>query len=382
MNKYIIILFGLLASCFNAFADKPEMADTQDIAHMQAIVARRVNIVSLPDSASSFNSIVDSELSIRTLKNKLGKNDKNIQLTNQIASHKPKGNVTLDEAKSFFSDSIFETEVLVNFFDKSTRKDSIDIVKKDIASQITDYILFVNAERDKQAKEEEKASKMENPAQIENDSDGLFSWPVLFAALIILILACATLFFYNAYQKVVKENEKRRKDMKQLEWKLDALNRQFVSLKKEKDVIEYELADYKAIVERMKSVKSYEPTTQTSSIRPNTPPTYLEPEPQPETFYAVNCDNGVFSNISRSYRKGQYLYKLTIIGNSGTYKFINDSQTVELAKTSRSIMIESACDIVNDDVRTFNEVITEQPGHIINDGNSWRVTRKAIVRLS
>lgn len=97
-------------------------------------------------------------------------------------------------------------------------------------------------------------------------------------------------------------------------------------------------------------------------------------------FYTVPVD-GVFVGGSSEIEPGKSFYMLkTIDGQHGTFQILNTSENISLALADLTEKVKPACKIMNTVVQPV-EILAERPGEVEREGNGWRITSKALVRL-
>lgn len=92
--------------------------------------------------------------------------------------------------------------------------------------------------------------------------------------------------------------------------------------------------------------------------------------------------SGNFITPSRKYLSGKSLYKIIDKGDStAAYEFIDNPDTVIIAKRSISRFLESGCVVQGRGVSDFNKVRTIRPGIVRKNTTGWTIISKAIVEL-
>ncbi len=97
-------------------------------------------------------------------------------------------------------------------------------------------------------------------------------------------------------------------------------------------------------------------------------------------FYPVPVD-GVFSNGTTEIEVGTSLYMLkSNDGKTATFQILNTSEAIGTALVSLPDMVKPACKILNT-VNSPVEILAEKLGTAEREGDGWKITNKAIVRL-
>ena len=134
--------------------------------------------------------------------------------------------------------------------------------------------------------------------------------------------------------------------------------------------------------------KETEPQSQ--SLFPETNPAHQEAiEEQPVVprpkfsavmFYPVPVD-GVFLNGTSDIEVGKSLYMLkTSDDKNATFQILNTPEAIATALISMNEMVKPACKILNT-VAEPVEILAEKLGTAEREGDGWRITNKAVVRL-
>lgn len=97
-------------------------------------------------------------------------------------------------------------------------------------------------------------------------------------------------------------------------------------------------------------------------------------------FYPVPVD-GVFLNGTSDIEVGKSLYMLkTSDDQNATFQILNTPEAIATALISMNEMVKPACKILNT-VAAPVEILAEKLGTAEREGDGWRITNKAVVRL-
>ncbi len=388
-TTFFLPFIMMVLSSTLTFADEGNRTvNNEDIQYMQAVVLRELNSISVPDKKVKLDSLEGKSLTIDNINN-IVPNEPNRKLAAQISKMCPSENATVEDAINFFSDTIFEQLPVKEFFEKDNdRRNQLEQSKGIIQEKLKDYKnnfhnvfdsevnngISNTIDPDQSAKDEESSS-----------TPGFVKF--LLAFLIIVLAALGYLFFItyrklgmlqNKYQKLYDKFGEIKDDLRKKTNELEKVQNDASNLWVQLQSKEDELSKLKRNSQQFGANPNHLEANRMSFSQDNQQFT-----PSEKVYYAVNCNGNAFSTLSQRYVKGQYLYKITTYdGITGKYEFINDPENVEIAKRSRSNFVDTACDIVNDDQRSYSKIITEKDGEVVYENASWRIVRKAIVRLS
>ena len=97
-------------------------------------------------------------------------------------------------------------------------------------------------------------------------------------------------------------------------------------------------------------------------------------------FYPVPED-GMFVNGTTDIEPGKSLYMMKTSDNvHATFQILNTPEAIAAALVSMNDMVKPACKVLNT-VADPVEILAEKLGTAIREGDGWRITNKAVVRL-
>ena len=97
-------------------------------------------------------------------------------------------------------------------------------------------------------------------------------------------------------------------------------------------------------------------------------------------FYPVP-ENGVFVNGTTDIEPGKSLYMMKTSDNvHATFQILNTPEAIAAALISMNDMVKPACKVLNT-VADPVEILAEKLGTAVREGDGWRITNKAVVRL-
>jgi len=110
----------------------------------------------------------------------------------------------------------------------------------------------------------------------------------------------------------------------------------------------------------------------------------VEPSNRPKfsvvMFYPVPED-GVFMNGTTDIDPGKSLYMMKTSDNkNATFQILNTPEAISAALVSMNDMVKPACKVLNT-VADPVEILAEKLGTAVREGDGWRITNKAVVRL-
>lgn len=110
----------------------------------------------------------------------------------------------------------------------------------------------------------------------------------------------------------------------------------------------------------------------------------VEPSSRPKfsvvMFYPVPED-GVFMNGTTDIDPGKSLYMMKTSDNkNATFQILNTPEAISAALVSMNDMVKPACKVLNT-VADPVEILAEKLGTAVREGDGWRITNKAVVRL-
>ena len=109
-------------------------------------------------------------------------------------------------------------------------------------------------------------------------------------------------------------------------------------------------------------------------------PVVTRPKFSAVMFYPVPVD-GVFLNGTSDIEVGKSLYMLkTSDDQNATFQILNTPEAIANALVSMNETVKPACKILNT-VAAPVEILAEKLGTAVREGDGWRITNKAIVRL-
>lgn len=109
-------------------------------------------------------------------------------------------------------------------------------------------------------------------------------------------------------------------------------------------------------------------------------PVVARPKFSAVMFYPVPVD-GVFVNGTSDIEVGKSLYMLkTSDDQNATFQILNTPEAIATALISMNEMVKPACKILNT-VAAPVEILAEKLGTAEREGDGWRITNKAVVRL-
>ena len=97
-------------------------------------------------------------------------------------------------------------------------------------------------------------------------------------------------------------------------------------------------------------------------------------------FYPVPED-GMFVNGTTDIEPGKSLYMMKTSDNvHATFQILNTPEAISAALVSMNDMVKPACKVLNT-VADPVEILAEKLGTAVREGEGWRITNKAVVRL-
>lgn len=411
MKTKIFLFLAILFSAVQiAWGENDRKVTPQELEYMKAVVARELNCVSLSENKSAkevqtLKEIDDQTLSIEGICGILNA-DRNKKLTKQIGQLKPeKSESTVDEAIDYYSEAIFKEKVISDFFNKKPeRKEKSDSIQGVIRACLTDHFSQIepDVENNSETGEEEIVvvegkettptdsnveTQKDNTKQDTQPSGIGFGLKLLIVILVLALIGSLAIAFilYRNLDTAHKQLRKMDFDIKDLNNRFILKTRELEVAKRDCAIINEQLNEKVSEIARLKLIERIPKSANSMDVKTagqNKESQKHEPQLVEQTFYAVNSEGGVFSNLSKNYKRGQYLYKITTYdGASGKFEFISDSENVAIAKVSLSNFLESSCEILNEDQRSFTDVVTETPGEVVGEDNTWHIVRKAVVKL-
>lgn len=344
----------------------------EQLAFIKTVTAWHVNKLSLPDQF--VENECPSGMNINEIKQKVNGIAKNEQLTAFIEKSNP-GSMTGWKVYDFYTKDIFSDETFNEYFSNDiTRRTRLeDVLNKELAKVIR------NSNSDNGRNKVSGAGTKEIKPDSAKKNTINFLSVMNFALSILAIAAAFYLFMEMNKQKcdVQSKDQCRKEQLIGLEKKLAQLNDDLTKSKSQITEMKKQMAENGDIVRGMKRFSA--------SMNGNVDMT-VEKQPavkheiKVNEFYAGVPTSGYFK-VSDSYST-KALYKIIAQGDSiGEFEFINRSEAVETAKMSKTSFLDPACNIVNDEVMSFNRIITEHKGMVERTDNGWKITKKASIRL-
>ena len=409
MKRYYI---SIIMCCFAILAiaaprNLNEPATPADIDAMQAIVARSVILNhngASQETKKALQSININNINIEKVESSLKDSDSKynefLKLCKDITGLKPNATVSLGQAVDFFKNRIFNfkdsiVDVVCHTGDsaatKRTAKADIDsfIAGSDSKTEngakieLTKDDNASGGEIDKTIDDSSNVEKEDVEVSMDDDtakSASVPGWLKLLFAIIVVAIVAAVVYFYLTLKKANDRILEIEAKLRLTEADLKACQDHITLLKKEKKELENRNRELdERLAAQVNNIANGKGNNNRDAFGTSRP---LAPNFVPKDYYGVNASNGMFTNLGNTYRKGEYLYHIvTTDGTSATYEFIDDASAIGLAKSSLSALVETACDITNDEMRTFNKIITIQKGRLVKDGDGWRIVNKAQVQL-
>lgn len=162
----------------------------------------------------------------------------------------------------------------------------------------------------------------------------------------------------------------------EIENRLEQLSEQMTRLKMRVNKLE----------ERVKELEERpmnEPETVSEPVKDDIQP---EEQPSPTTihqFYLAAPDaSGCFTAYSTTEKIGQSIYLLTTQdGVQGSFILLDTPDAIATAMISVSQFIKPVCKVIGNSAVRPSHIITDEEGLATWDGASWKVIRKALIRL-
>jgi hypothetical protein len=127
-----------------------------------------------------------------------------------------------------------------------------------------------------------------------------------------------------------------------------------------------------------------EPVVEPQKVEEPVVPIVEQPVARPKfsvvMFYPVPED-GMFVNGTTDIEPGKSLYMMKTSDNvHATFQILNTPEAIGAALISMNDMVKPACKVLNT-VADPVEILAEKLGTAIREGDGWRITNKAVVRL-
>jgi hypothetical protein len=109
----------------------------------------------------------------------------------------------------------------------------------------------------------------------------------------------------------------------------------------------------------------------------------IKDEPVVQTFYlSAPSHDGVFTDVSPTVKIGKSIYQMTVNDDeTGTFVLINTPDAIATAMISVSQLIKPVCKVIGNIPSNPHSIITQEEGVVSKDGEVWKVTRKAVVKI-
>jgi hypothetical protein len=109
----------------------------------------------------------------------------------------------------------------------------------------------------------------------------------------------------------------------------------------------------------------------------------IKDEPVVQTFYlSAPSHDGVFTDVSPTVKIGKSIYQMTVNDDeTGTFVLINTPDSIATAMISVSQLIKPVCKVIGNIPSNPHSIITQEEGVVSKDGEVWKVTRKAVVKI-
>jgi hypothetical protein len=109
----------------------------------------------------------------------------------------------------------------------------------------------------------------------------------------------------------------------------------------------------------------------------------IKDEPVVQTFYlSAPSHDGVFTDVSPTMKIGKSIYQMTVNDDeTGTFVLINTPDAIATAMISVSQLIKPVCKVIGNIPSNPHSIITQEEGVVSKDGEVWKVTRKAVVKI-
>jgi hypothetical protein len=79
---------------------------------------------------------------------------------------------------------------------------------------------------------------------------------------------------------------------------------------------------------------------------------------------------------------GKSIYQMTVNDDeTGTFVLINTPDAIATAMISVSQLIKPVCKVIGNIPSNPHSIITQEEGVVSKDGEVWKVTRKAVVKI-
>lgn len=225
------------------------------------------------------------------------------------------------------------------------------------------------------------------PLQPKLDFFSTDSFNILHLIMFLLILGLIALYFFNIYVRLnhhrdvlgkIYDRHKSEDDSKfsippiSSQTKNSISRSEYLSLKVSVDKLTSKL-------EKLEINKTH-PSFIDSHNFPPSPP--LFPATNPDVFYMSKPTGNYFYSTAKSNTKENTLYKFTVKGNKSEADFeihTGGAPISEIMSNAESY-IKPACEVVgNAPIKVLN-ILTDQPGKAILEGDKWLITTKAKIR--
>jgi len=248
-----------------------------------------------------------------------------------------------------------------------------------------------------------EAEITEETASTDTPSEGMSFLYVLLTSLGLYIILTGCLLLFLRSRKNTQKNEEMvtmeqyrserlrlMERIKTVEIELENIKSVKVAPKIETPVVEHKPTPKPqptmTVKPEVKPEQKVEPQSKTLFTDPNyiiheeEAPASPRPKFSAVMFYPVPVD-GVFINGSSEIEPGKSLYMLkTSDDKNATFQILNTPEAIETALISMNEMVKPACKILNS-IASPVEILAEKLGTAEREGDGWRITNKAIVRL-
>jgi len=186
----------------------------------------------------------------------------------------------------------------------------------------------------------------------------------------------------NMFQNIFGKNEEETEDMQQSNELIDKLLHRISSLEKRVGSLEQQVEMLKTqptTDEQPDEGIKMDVVTETDTITIDMTPR----EPQPTLYYMSAPElDGTFSRVALQEQAGKTIFQLTTTdGQHGTFIVMDTPDAIATAVISISQFLKPVCRVAGDSSIYPNHILTDEEGLAVREGNSWKVTQKAIIHF-
>lgn len=377
MMKKMLLLFAVLAMMSTAMVGQE--LDRRFLDTARLITARQVNYFSLKSEKNAepfYQAESCPNIDLDSLNKVVGSFSRNMSLTSFIIGSGPNSDMeacNCDSLIEFFSNKIFEKSQLASFVDKRETEGSMEQIKAEIFNELSSGFQKIN-------KEIERANNqtIEIIGQEEDESLHVNWWGAIATFFAIIFAALCVWLYIRLKNTTTDRNELSRKYGDRSD-ENELLKQNLYKLERDNKELRATVNDLNGEVD----AKNAEILSMMERTRKKVDSTPCEPVSCAHNYYASVPYDNMFVNTVEEYLPSKSLFKIvTTNDESGEFEFISNAETVRVAQQSRTIFLEAACYIINDDVNVFSSITTEQRGEVVRTGTGWNIVKKAQIRLN